>query len=201
MSVTKAGTARRASFDRLRMSARGELVEPRALRVLTVLCGLCLFSQTLFLQQLGPVIVVETSKGTFEFETYPTEAPRTVAHVVDLVKRRFYDGQRLHRALPGFLVQWGDPRSREAAREADWGRGAEASSGQPIGVSEMTKKRANARGAVAMAHQGNPALADSQIYVTLADRPDLNGKYTVFGHVIAGDDVLPRLERGDGRDG
>ncbi len=61
----------------------------------------------------------------------------------------------------------------------------------------MTKKRANTRGAVAMAHPGNPALADSQIYVTLSDRPDLNGKYTVFGRVIAGDDVLPRLERGD----
>jgi len=197
MTVTKTGTAGRASFDRLRMSARGELVEPRALRVLSLLCGFCLLSVTILSQSTGPVIVVETSKGTFEFETYPTEAPRTVAHVVDLVKRRFYDGQRLHRALPGFLVQWGDPRSREAAREADWGRGAEASSGQPIGVSEMTKKRANTRGAVAMAHQGNPALADSQIYVTLADRPDLNGKYTVFGHVIAGDDVLPRLERGD----
>jgi len=145
----------------------------------------------------GPVIVVETSKGTFAFETFPNEAPKTVAHVVALAKRGFYDGQRIHRALPGFLVQWGDPRSRDAAREADWGRGAEASSGQPIGVSEMTKKHANTRGAVAMAHPGNPALADSQIYVTLADRPELNGKYTVFGHVIAGEDVLPRLERGD----
>jgi len=48
-----------------------------------------------------------------------------------------------------------------------------------------------------MAHPGNPALADSQIYVTLADRPDLNGRYTVFGRVIAGDDVPARLERGD----
>ena len=179
------------------MSARGELVEPRALRGLSVLCGFCLLSVTILSQSTGPVIVVETSKGTFEFETYPTEAPKTVAHIVDLVKRRFYDGQRLHRALPGFLVQWGDPRSRDEAREADWGRGAEASSGQPIGVSEMTKKRANTRGAVAMAHPGNPVLADSQIYVTLADRPDLNGKYTVFGRVIAGDDILPRLERGD----
>jgi cyclophilin family peptidyl-prolyl cis-trans isomerase len=48
-----------------------------------------------------------------------------------------------------------------------------------------------------MAHPGNPALADSQIYVTLANRPDLNNRYTVFGHVIAGDDVPARLERGD----
>ncbi len=185
-------------FDELVTSAHPEPVEGWAVCVICLLCSFGLFAPTALVSQSGaPVIVVETSKGTFEFETYPTEAPRTVAHIVGLVKRRFYDGQRLHRALPGFLVQWGDPRSRDEAREADWGRGAEASSGQPIGVSEMTKKRANTRGAVAMAHPGNPVLADSQIYVTLADRPDLNGKYTVFGRVIAGDDVLPRLERGD----
>src|SRR4029077_20254160 len=99
--------------------------------------------------------------------------------------------------LPGFLVQWGDPRSRDVDREADWGRGADAGSGAAIGASEITKKRLHTRGAVAMAHQGNPANADSQIYVTLADRPELNGKYTVFGHVVSGDEVLTRLERGD----
>jgi cyclophilin family peptidyl-prolyl cis-trans isomerase len=148
-------------------------------------------------QLRGPIIVVDTAKGTFEFETYPNDAPKTVAHVVDLVKRGFYDGQRVHRALPGFLVQWGDPRSRDIAREGEWGRGAEASSGTPVGVSEISRKRPNTRGAVAMAHMGNPARADSQLYITLADRPDLNGRYTVFGHVISGDDVLPRLELGD----
>jgi cyclophilin family peptidyl-prolyl cis-trans isomerase len=155
------------------------------------------WGQTLWAQATGPVIIVETSKGTFELETYPIDAPKTVAHIVDLVTRGFYDGQRVHRALPGFLVQWGDPRSRDTAREADWGRGADAGSGNAIGASEITRKRRHTRGAVAMAHQGNPAKADSQLYVTLADRPELNGKYTVFGHVIAGDEVLPRLERGD----
>src|SRR5881398_2430726 len=118
----------------------------------------------------APVIVVDTSKGTFELETYPDEAPKTVAHIVDLVRRGFYDGQRIHRALPGFLVQWGDPRSRDLAREADWGRGADASSGHPIGASELRGKHLHTRGAVAVAHQGIPTLADSQIYVTLADR-------------------------------
>jgi len=165
--------------------------------LLCVLCGLCGYFPSLSAQPAGPVVVVETTKGTFEFETYPADAPKTVAHVLDLVKRGFYDGQRIHRALPGFLVQWGDPRSRDLAREADWGRGAEASSGKPIGVSEIRRKRLHTRGAVAMAHLGNPALADSQIYVTLANRPDLNNRYTVFGHIIAGDDVPARLERGD----
>ena len=161
--------------------------------VLGVLSGFISLSA----QPAGPVIVVETSKGTFEFETYPADAPKTVAHIVDLVKRGFYDGQRIHRALPGFLVQWGDPRSRDLSREAEWGRGAEASSGNPIGVSELRRKRLHTRGALAVAHQGNPALADSQIYVTLANRPDLNNRYTVFGHLISGDDVPSRLERGD----
>ena len=170
--------------------------------VLSVFCGLfvlggSILSSSVSAQPAGPVIVVETSKGAFEFETYPVEAPKTVAHIVDLVKRGFYDGQRVHRALPGFLVQWGDPRSRDLSREADWGRGADASSGHPVGASELRRKRLNTRGAVAMAHQGNPALADSQIYVTLANRPDLNNRYTVFGHIIAGDEVPARLERGD----
>lgn len=143
------------------------------------------------------MIVVETSKGTFEIETYPVEAPKTVAHVAALVKRGFYDGQRVHRVLAGILVQWGDPRSRDTSREADWGRGADASSGTAIGAAEINKKRLHARGAVAMAHPGVPGLADSQMYVTLANRPDLDGKYTVFGHVTAGEDVPARLVRGD----
>jgi len=145
----------------------------------------------------GPVIVVETSKGTFSFETYSNDAPKTVAHIVDLVTHGFYDGQRIHRAIPGFVVQWGDPQSRDASKQADWGKGDAAASGKPIGVAEMPRKRTHTKGAVGMAHVGNPALADSQIYVTLADRPDLNGRYTVFGHLISGADVPERLQVGD----
>jgi cyclophilin family peptidyl-prolyl cis-trans isomerase len=145
----------------------------------------------------GPIIVVETTKGTFAFETYPREAPKTVAHVVALVRRGFYDGQRVHRAVNGFLVQWGDPRSRDAGREGEWGRGPEASSGKPIGASEISKKHLNVAGAVGMAHPGSPAAADSQLYVTLAKRADLDGYYTVFGRVISGADVPATIERGD----
>jgi len=170
----------------------------RSIRCLLRLLVLsCLCSSWLLLAQSAPVIVVETSKGTFAFETYSEDAPKSVAHIVDLVRRGFYDGQRVHRALPGFLVQWGDPRSRDTGLEGEWGRGATASSGAPIGAAEIVRKRPNTRGAVALAHPGNPAQADSQIYVTLADRPDLNGRYAVIGHVIDGADVPARLERGD----
>jgi cyclophilin family peptidyl-prolyl cis-trans isomerase len=144
-----------------------------------------------------PVVVVETTRGTFEFETYPNEAPKSVAHIVDLVKHGFYDGQRVHRAVPGFVIQWGDPQSRDLATQARWGRGEAASSGKAIGAAEFAKRRVHTRGAVGLAHAGAPALADSQIYVTLADRPELNGKYVVLGHVVAGADVPERIQRGD----
>ena len=147
--------------------------------------------------QSNPTIVVDTVKGIFEIETYPADAPKTVAHVLDLVKSGFYDGQRIHRALPGFVVQWGDPRSRDTAQAFEWGKGAAASSGKSIGATEITKQRTHMKGAVAVAHLGNPAQADSQMFVTLADRPDLNGRYTVFGHLIAGADVPERLQVGD----
>ena len=143
------------------------------------------------------MIVVETMKGTFEFETYPVEAPKTVAHIVELVKRGFYNGQRIHRAVPGFVVQWGDPRSRDAATEADWGRGPDASSGKPIGAAEMTKKRPHTKGAVAVAHAGIPAPPTARSTSRSPDRPDLNGRYTVFGHIVEGEDVVERLQRGD----
>jgi cyclophilin family peptidyl-prolyl cis-trans isomerase len=145
----------------------------------------------------GPVIVVDTVKGSFAFETYTADAPKTVTHIVALVKRGFYDGQRIHRAAPGFVVEWGDPQSRDLTKASEWGRGPAASSGEPVGVAEITKKRQHTKGAVAIAHPGLPSAADSQIYVTLAPRPDLDGRYTVFGHIVAGGDVVDRLQRGD----
>ena len=100
------------------------------------LCALLVMADTLPARQTspgaGPVIVLETAKGNIEFETYPEEAPKTVAQIVGLVKRNFYNGQRFHRAGDaGFgLVQIGDPQSRNVAMEAYWGMGA---SGTPIG--------------------------------------------------------------------
>jgi len=144
-----------------------------------------------------PVIVVETSRGTFSFETFPNEAPITVAHIVELVRAHFYDGQRVHRAQPGFIVQFGDPRSRDLDRRELWGRGAAAGSGKPVGLAEFSKKRPHKAGAVGLSHMGNPSNGDSQIYVTLRPRPELDGRYVVFGQVISGDDVPAQLQVGD----
>ena len=148
-------------------------------------------------QTNAPVIVVETSRGTFSFETFPSDAPLTVAHVAALVKAGFYDGQRVHRAIPGFVVQFGDPQTRDLSTRSLWGRGAAAASGKPIGAAEITRRRLHVKGAVAMAHLGDPARADSQIYVTLANRPDLDGQYAVFGQVLDGIGVVESLQVGD----
>src|SRR3954466_11373097 len=86
-------------------------------RTLNAIALLMLMAPALVRAQAAPVIVVETTRGAFAFETYPNEAPKTVAHVVQLVRDSFYDGQRFHRALPTFIVQWGDPRSRDASKE------------------------------------------------------------------------------------
>lgn len=143
----------------------------------------------------GPVVVLETVKGTIELETYPEDAPKTVARFLELVKRNFYNGQRFHRAEPNFLIQIGDPVSRDMSREAWWGRNP--GSGNPIGVAEITKRRRHVAGAVGMAHAGDPKAADTQFYIVRRDRPDLDGKYTVFGRVITGLDVVQKIQRTD----
>jgi peptidylprolyl isomerase len=143
----------------------------------------------------GPILVLETVKGTIEIETYPEEAPKTVARIVELTKKNFYTGQRFVRSEPGFLVQLGDPVSRDVSREAWWGR---QGSGKAIGVAEITKKRKNVAGAVAMSHPGNvPTTADSQLFVLRRAAPELDGHYTVFGHVLKGMDVVAKIQRGD----
>ncbi|MEP6914098.1 MAG: peptidylprolyl isomerase [Acidobacteriota bacterium] len=142
----------------------------------------------------GPVIVLETAKGIVEFETYPEEAPKTVAQIVGLVQRNFYNGLRFHRAEYD-LVQIGDPATRNMLKRDMWGRG---NSGKPIGVSEITKKRRHLRGAVAMAYPGsNATLADSQFYITTKAHPELDPKFTVFGHVIKGMEVVDTIQVAD----
>jgi cyclophilin family peptidyl-prolyl cis-trans isomerase len=139
----------------------------------------------------GPVVVVETEKGTFEFETYPNEAPKTVAHILGLINKRFYNGQRVHRVVPGFVIQMGDPQTRDMTKEKAWGNGG---SGTVVGVAEISKTRTHVRGAVAMAHAGDAAKADSQFYVTLADAHRLDPDYTVFGKIISGMDVVMKIQ-------
>jgi cyclophilin family peptidyl-prolyl cis-trans isomerase len=142
----------------------------------------------------GPVIVFETVKGTFEMETYPNEAPKSVDHILTLVRRNFYNGLRVHRVVKGQLVQFGDPLTRDMSKRNNWGSGG---SGKSIGVGEMNPKRKHLVGSVALAHPGDPRAADSQMYIMLIPQPKYDKDYTVIGRVIAGMDVVQKLQETD----
>lgn len=142
----------------------------------------------------GPVIVLETEKGTIEIETYPKEAPKTVAHIIDLVNKRFYNGQRVHRVAPNFVIQLGDPQSRDMTKKELWGTG---NSGSAIGVAEFSKTLKHVPGIVSMAHGGDPTKADSQFFIVTGPASHLDGKHQIFGKVIVGMDVVRKIAVGD----
>jgi peptidyl-prolyl cis-trans isomerase B (cyclophilin B) len=142
----------------------------------------------------GPVLVVDTVKGTFEIETLPGDAPKSVAKIVDLVKANFYRGLRVHSMSPG-VIEFGDPSSRNMQKMADWGYGG---SGKKIGVQEVSK-RSFVRGIVGFSYpkDGKPEDADSHLFVLKVPSPSLNGKHAVIGRVTKGMEVVDKLNASD----
>ena len=140
-----------------------------------------------------PVVLFETAKGNFEIQFYPEDAPKSVEHLLTLVKRSYYRGQRVHRVTAS-LVQFGDIQSRDMSKIAYWGNG---NSGSVIGVAEINKKRSHTRGAVGLAHSGDPRGADSQLYIMKQPSSGLDGKHAIVGRVIKGMDAVDRLEKTD----
>ena len=143
----------------------------------------------------APVIVCDTVKGTFQIQTFAADAPKSVEHIVKLVRQGFYRGLRFHRVESG-LVQIGDPQSRNVSLRNIWGT---ASSGTPIGVSEISKKHSHGRGAVGLAHPdpGSAQYADSQFYIMKIANPALDARFVVIGQVTTGMDVVDKLEVAD----
>ncbi len=141
----------------------------------------------------NPVVVIELVKGSVTIELYPQEAPKTVENFLGLVKKNFYNRQHFHR-VESFVVQVGDPDSKSMERQAQWGR---RGNGQPIGVAEISKKLTHKKGAVGMAHAGDPTKADSQFYIVKLPKKIPEGKYAIFGQVISGMDVVDKIEMGD----
>ena len=141
----------------------------------------------------NPIVVFDTVKGAIEIELFAKDAPKSTAQIVRLVRENFYRGQRFHRAEAS-LVQTGDPNSKSFTRENVWGTGG---SGKRIGAAEIVKTRKHVRGAVGLAHSGNAANADSQFYIMRRPSPSLDGKHAVIGRVVAGLDVVDKLQRGD----
>ena len=137
-----------------------------------------------------PRVTITTSKGDIVVELFEDEAPNTVANFVSLVEKGFYDGTPFHRVIGGFMAQGGDPT----------GTGA----GGPGHVIDCECDLPNARkhflGSLSMAHAGKNT-GGSQFFLTFRPTEHLDGKHTVFGRVIEGFDVLPKLTRTQGHDG
>jgi cyclophilin family peptidyl-prolyl cis-trans isomerase len=134
-------------------------------------------------------------------EMYPAEAPKSVEHILTLVRRNFYNGLRVHRVVPGFVVQFGDPLTRDMSKRDRWGSGG---SGRAIGVAEISPKRPHKLGAVALAYAGDAKTADSQMYICLngparyaPPQSSIQGNYAVIGQVISGMDVVDKLQEPD----
>lgn len=132
--------------------------------------------------------VMETEKGNITFELYPEQAPATVQNFAKLVSDGFYNrfNMKFHRVLPGFVIQTGDPT----------GTGAGGSK-ERIPLEAKNRLSHDAKGIVAMARGADPNSATSQFYITLAPQTSLDGKYAIFGRVIAGLDVLEKIEKND----
>ena len=141
----------------------------------------------------NPVVVMELQKGTVTIELFAKDAPKTVENFVNLVKSNFYNRQHFHR-VESFVVQVGDPDSKAMERRETWGR---RGNGKPIGIAEINKKFTHKKGAVGMAHAGDPTKADSQFYITKLPKKIPEGKYAIFGQVIGGMDVVDKIELGD----
>jgi len=130
-------------------------------------------------------VLIETDRGKLTLELLPDVAPKTVARFMELVRKGFYNGLTFYRVAPRFLIEGGDPNGD--------GTGG---SGRTI-LAEFNEKK-HVTGTVGMAHtRDNPDSADSQFYICLEPQPFLDGKYTVFGQVVDGLDVLPKIQEGD----
>ena len=135
-----------------------------------------------------PVVALEMGElGSIEIELYPEIAPATVEHFRKLVARGVYDGTRFHRVLPGFMIQGGDPKSRKP-NPNEWGRG---NAGQSI--EDELSDYPHLRGTVSMANRGKPRTAGSQFFIVHQDAPEVDGRYTAFGRVVRGMEVVDRI--------
>jgi len=138
----------------------------------------------------GHYAIVDTDRGAFVIELYPSVAPKTVANFETLSKKGFYNGLTFHRVVPGFVVQGGDPKG-----DGSGGPGYDL----PAEISPAEK---HLRGSVAMARLGdavNPTRksSGSQFYVCLEPQPGLDGQYTIFGGVVEGMNVVDKIQIGD----
>jgi len=140
--------------------------------------------------QKGPARVAQMAEiqmekgGIIKIEFFADDAPKTVENFVTLAKKGFYNGLTFHRIEPGFVVQGGDPKG-------------DGTGGPGYKIKAEFNKNKHDKGAVAMARSNDPDSAGSQFYITLAPAHFLDGKYTVFGKVVSGMNIVENIKKGD----
>ena len=131
--------------------------------------------------------IIETKFGTIELKFFPDVAPNHVNNFIELAKKGFYDGTIFHRVIPGFMIQGGDPNSKEPDK-AKHGMG-----GPGHQVKAEFNEKPHKRGILSMARSANPDSAGSQFFICVKDSPFLDRQYTVFGEVVSGMDVVDKI--------
>lgn len=134
------------------------------------------------------IVDLNTEKGTISIRFYPDKAPNHVENFVELARSGFYDGTRFHRVIPGFMVQGGDPNSKNANAPHTWGTG-----GSGKNVAAEFNDVAHKRGIVSMARSQMPDSASSQFFIVVSDSRFLDGQYSAFGEVVSGMDVADEI--------
>ena len=148
----------------------------------------------------NPVAVIETSQGVIKVELRSADAPKTVQNFIDLSDRKFYDGLKFHRVVPGFVIQGGDPKG-----DGTGGSGANIPLEIKCADGTMTEGQTTTcpvalphkDGALAMARSQDPNSASSQFYITNGEQKFLDGNYAVFGYVTEGMDTVRKIQMGD----
>lgn len=139
------------------------------------------------------VVILETGKGRIIAKFRPDKAPKHVANFKDLVSRKFYDGTRFHRCMPGFMIQGGDPNSKDLAKASSWGTGGFMLNGAERQVNLEPSDLSHKRGVLSMARSSNPNSASSQFFIMHQDSLFLDGEYSAFGEVVSGIEVVDKI--------
>ncbi len=135
------------------------------------------------------VATIVTTQGTIKIEFFPKAAPNHVENFIKLANQGFYNGTLFHRIIPGFMIQGGDPNTKgDNSDRNTWGQG-----GPEHNVNAEFNDIPHTRGIVSMARAKDPNSAGSQFFIVQKDSTFLDGKYTVFGRVIEGMDVVDRI--------
>jgi cyclophilin family peptidyl-prolyl cis-trans isomerase len=132
--------------------------------------------------------IISSNLGDIKLEFYPEHAPKTVENFRELANRGFYDGLIFHRIVPNFVIQGGDPNTRDLSNRTRWGTG-----GPGWNIKAEFNKNKHSRGTLSMARSQDPDSAGSQFFIVLKDSNFLDGQYTVFGRVISGMDIVDKI--------